>query len=498
MSPTEHGNAAPAPNLKPKAKEKEKKAKVVNKPQSDRLKTVVRRLPPNLPEDVFWQSVQKWVTDDTVQWKVYYQGKFKKRLNKENIPSRAYITFKDEEILGEFSREYDGHMFRDKAGNESIAVVEFAPYQKIPAEKKKADSRLATIEKDEDYISFLESLKDSSTKPFDAENLDTLIAAAQPPPPPTTTPLLEALKAEKSAQKDKEAIVRNHPHYKDQAGPTGHSAGKKEDAKKKGEMPAQKPAESQTSKKAAKKAAKAAHQHQQQQGQPGAPSVNAPAKAAATGAPAKQPAGSTQPKAPRPPRERQQHKLSPSNPTATAVGDPPTTASADAPAAQSDTPVQPAPARRTRPMLGLASRQFEAALSEAGVGPGERKSKREREKGRALPDEGAAAASGTTPSSSNMDTSPKRKGRAEKRPAVPNAALLPQISRAPLVTSAAPAPAPFILQRDGQQQPPKILTRPGDGQLDDSGLPQEDSGAVRGGPRPRGRGRGRGGMRGSG
>ena len=38
------------------------------------------------------------------------------RLNKENIPSRAYIAFKDEETLAAFSREYDGHVFRDKAG----------------------------------------------------------------------------------------------------------------------------------------------------------------------------------------------------------------------------------------------------------------------------------------------------------------------------------------------------------------------------------------------
>lgn len=32
-------------------------------------------------------------------------------------------------------------------GNESHAVVEFAPYQKIPSEKKKVDARTATIEK---------------------------------------------------------------------------------------------------------------------------------------------------------------------------------------------------------------------------------------------------------------------------------------------------------------------------------------------------------------
>jgi hypothetical protein len=34
-----------------------------------------------------------------------------------------------------------------ESGNESQAVVEFAPYQKIPAEKKKSDARTATIDK---------------------------------------------------------------------------------------------------------------------------------------------------------------------------------------------------------------------------------------------------------------------------------------------------------------------------------------------------------------
>ena len=84
-------------------------------------------------------------------------------MNKENIPSRAYIAFKTKEQLAFFSREYDGHVFRDKTGDdptlsgqtianlpigaESQAVVEFAPYPKIPSEKRKPDSRNATIEK---------------------------------------------------------------------------------------------------------------------------------------------------------------------------------------------------------------------------------------------------------------------------------------------------------------------------------------------------------------
>ncbi|KAJ8507385.1 hypothetical protein ONZ45_g10235 [Pleurotus djamor] len=181
-------------------------------PTNERLKAVVRRLPPNLPEEIFWGSVQAWVADGSVNWKIYYPGKASKRLGKENTPSRAFIAFKNEDQLATFSREYDGHLFRDKAGNEYQAVVEFAPYQKVPSERKKPDARNATIEKDDDYVSFIEALNASKEKP-ESVSLETLIASTQPAPAPTTTPLLEALKAEKSAAKDREAILRNHPHY---------------------------------------------------------------------------------------------------------------------------------------------------------------------------------------------------------------------------------------------------------------------------------------------
>lgn len=73
--------------------------------------------------------------------------------------------------MAKFSREYDGHIFKDKAGiilplltgnatdepvepgNESQAVVEFAPYQKLPLDKKKVDSRNATIDQGASYLS---------------------------------------------------------------------------------------------------------------------------------------------------------------------------------------------------------------------------------------------------------------------------------------------------------------------------------------------------------
>ena len=62
-----------------RSKAKEKRQGQSNANGTERLKTVVRRLPPNLPEQIFWQSVQPWVTDDTVLWKEYWPGKVKKK-----------------------------------------------------------------------------------------------------------------------------------------------------------------------------------------------------------------------------------------------------------------------------------------------------------------------------------------------------------------------------------------------------------------------------------
>ncbi|KAK7683827.1 hypothetical protein QCA50_013203 [Cerrena zonata] len=358
----------PPHKAKTKDKDKERKGRSSGKgPSEPRLKTVVRRLPPNLPENVFWQSVDPWVKDETVTWKVYYQGKFRKRLNKENIPSRAYIAFKNEELLTTFSREYDGHLFRDKAGNESTAIVEFAPYQKVPSEKKKIDSRIGTIEKDEDYISFLKSLEDASAKAFDIDNLETLVVAAQAPPLPTTTPLLEALKAEKSAQKEKEALARTQAHFKEHP-PTIAVPPKREESKKKGAAAppstSTKPADQQApptpGKKAAKKAAAAAKAAAQQE--------TSNASASSPKSAPKQPRSE-----PPTPKKQRQAKAAAGNvqsPPPPALIIPPVdtaTSSAPAPVTTNNTTQQAVAPPRRRPVIGLASRQFEAALSGAGV-----------------------------------------------------------------------------------------------------------------------------------
>lgn len=64
---------------RPKANKEKRQGQSKGGGGTERLKTVVRRLPPNLPEHIFWQSVQGWVTDDTVLWKEFYPGKVKKK-----------------------------------------------------------------------------------------------------------------------------------------------------------------------------------------------------------------------------------------------------------------------------------------------------------------------------------------------------------------------------------------------------------------------------------
>jgi hypothetical protein len=67
--------SAKSPNKsKPKRRERRGQATA-----NERLKAVVRRLPPNLPEEIFWSSVQSWVTETTVSWRAFYPGKLRSR-----------------------------------------------------------------------------------------------------------------------------------------------------------------------------------------------------------------------------------------------------------------------------------------------------------------------------------------------------------------------------------------------------------------------------------
>jgi hypothetical protein len=46
-----------------------------SKIDASRTKVVIRRLPPTLPEETFWKSVEPWVSEATCLWKRYVKGR---------------------------------------------------------------------------------------------------------------------------------------------------------------------------------------------------------------------------------------------------------------------------------------------------------------------------------------------------------------------------------------------------------------------------------------
>ncbi|KAF9154202.1 hypothetical protein BG015_001576 [Linnemannia schmuckeri] len=192
-------------------------------------KIVVRRLPANLPEHVFMDSIKGLVPDSALDRPTtWVAGKVSKNPVKANTFARAYIYFKNEKLALEFQKTYHGHTFVDRHGNEGKAHVEFAPFQKIPREQRKPDTKQGTIEEDPDYIAFLKSL---TADPTDAEKEMKLSGTEQllkeSAINPKSTPLLEALRAQKAAAQAKAQAAKLAARQARQAGKAGISnAGK--------------------------------------------------------------------------------------------------------------------------------------------------------------------------------------------------------------------------------------------------------------------------------
>ncbi|KAG0322385.1 hypothetical protein BGZ97_006999 [Linnemannia gamsii] len=215
-------------STKPAPSKRSARTKGPNRGQA-KSKIIVRRLPANLPEHVFLDSIKGLVPDSALDRPTtWVAGKVSKNPVKANTFARAYIYFKNEKLALEFQKAYHGHTFVDRHGNEGKAHVEFAPFQKIPREQRKADTKQGTIEEDPDYISFLQSL---TADPTDAEKEMKLPGTEQllkeSAINPKSTPLLEALRAQKAAAQAKAQAAKMAARQARQAGKAGISnAGK--------------------------------------------------------------------------------------------------------------------------------------------------------------------------------------------------------------------------------------------------------------------------------
>ncbi|MCJ1437743.1 hypothetical protein MMC27_007130 [Xylographa pallens] len=176
-----------------------------------RTKVVIRRLPPGLTEQEFYEALgDQWkLGGDRVDWACFKPGKISRDLAKPSRPARAYLHLTKQDYLGVLSNEVRETQFSDaKATGGDAALlgppsVEFAAYGRIPNPKPRKDARQGTIDQDPEFIDFLESLTNPTAKPAPAEgggDADSKKEAV------TVTPLIQYLR-DKKANKGKEASV---------------------------------------------------------------------------------------------------------------------------------------------------------------------------------------------------------------------------------------------------------------------------------------------------
>lgn len=129
-------------------------------PQLDRTKVVLRHLPPSISKSALLGPI------DSVFSGRYTLVSFRPGKNSQKHSfSRAYLDFKRPEDVIEFAEFFEGHVFVNEKGIQFKTTVEYAPSQRVPKQWSKKDGREGTINKDPEYLEFLEFL----AKP--AENL---------------------------------------------------------------------------------------------------------------------------------------------------------------------------------------------------------------------------------------------------------------------------------------------------------------------------------------
>uniref|UniRef100_A0A7M5V9A7 UPF3 domain-containing protein n=2 Tax=Clytia hemisphaerica TaxID=252671 RepID=A0A7M5V9A7_9CNID len=191
---------------KPKEKPKTKKEKHMYP-----RKLVIRRLPTSLNEETLKEEL-----GNIPEYEYFYFTTGDTSFGMQPY-SRAYISFKNYDDVYDFRNKFDGHLFYDTTGREFSAVVEFAPCQLVPKERQKKDHKTGTLEKDPEFIQFLESLDKEEEKLPSAEIYIEEIEAAKAIDKNKvkfTTPLIDYLKEKRDvrlaaiAQKEKERKER--------------------------------------------------------------------------------------------------------------------------------------------------------------------------------------------------------------------------------------------------------------------------------------------------
>lgn len=164
-----------------------------DKKEKPSTKVIVRRLPPSMDQETFLNQVAP-----IPEYNYIYTAKGDSSLG-EFAFTRVYLNFINATDVYDFKERFDNYVFVDNKGYEYPAVVEFAPFQKVPKKRGKSrqDPKCGTIESDplfQEFVEYLNKPKEQEEKPeytlqLTSENKNDV-----------TTPLLEYIK-NKRAQK---------------------------------------------------------------------------------------------------------------------------------------------------------------------------------------------------------------------------------------------------------------------------------------------------------
>ncbi|KAJ5638237.1 hypothetical protein N7490_008116 [Penicillium lividum] len=198
-------------------------ARKAHKPPAPRLKLILRRLPPGLTQTELEGALgAEWkVGAGKVDWLQYKAGKVSKDPAKPSRPSRAYIHVVSSEHVTPLSDQVRQASFQDDraTSNDPILLgppsLEFAPYAKIPGSRVRKDARQGTIDQDQDFIAFLESLTQPITKSvgLDHDSEDKKKEAV------LTTPLVQFIKDKKASKAKEAATAKSSKHGRSEKEP---------------------------------------------------------------------------------------------------------------------------------------------------------------------------------------------------------------------------------------------------------------------------------------
>ncbi|KRY90028.1 Regulator of nonsense transcripts 3B [Trichinella pseudospiralis] len=132
------------------------------------LRVILRRLPPYITEEELLAILSPLPPHDSFRFDPPFYPK-------QWECARAYIQFKNIEDALQFRDTFNGYVFVDACGNESIGAVEAAPYRDNLSEVGKRNPLAGTIKQSEEYLKFVEKLT-APVKPPETVSFESQLA----------------------------------------------------------------------------------------------------------------------------------------------------------------------------------------------------------------------------------------------------------------------------------------------------------------------------------